>query len=68
VRITTFWVQGHGVREFIGAAEERSPRFQALENESAGMALTIGGARALVVVDVPEADIVDAFAKARPVV
>lgn len=68
MRITTFWVQGHGLREFIGAADARSPRAQALENEAAGMALTIGGAWTTVIVDVPEADIVDAFARARPVI
>lgn len=67
MEITTFWVQGHGLREFIGAADPSSPRFRALENEAVGMAATIGGAWATVVVDVPDDDLVDAFARARPV-
>jgi hypothetical protein len=67
VEITTFWVQGHGVREFIGAADSRSPRYRSIANEAMGMAATIGGAWAEVIVDVPEEDIVDAFAKTPPV-
>jgi hypothetical protein len=67
VEITTFWVQGHGLREFVGAADPVSPRYEALENESIGMAATIGGAWATVVVDVPDDDVVDAFARTDPV-
>ncbi|WP_026912008.1 hypothetical protein [Patulibacter minatonensis] len=67
MEITTFWVQGHGLREFVGAADPVSPRFEALTNEAVGMAATIGGAWATVVVDVPDDLIVDAFARIDPV-
>lgn len=67
MEITTFWVQGHGQRELIGAAASTSPRYPELENEASGMAASVGGAWAVVVVAVPDDDIVDAFARIPPV-
>jgi hypothetical protein len=67
VEVSTFWVQGHGVREFVGAgADPESPQYLDARTRATEMAAMIGGAWATVVVDVPEDAIVDAFAGSWP--